>query len=213
MTSKRRERERRPARRPANREPRRRLLIVCEGKVTEPQYLRGFERWQRNNTVEIEIPNSQGVPLTLVQRAVELKETADTQAKRGRDAFLVFDEVWCVFDIDEHPKDKVNDARQLARARGIEVAVSNPCFELWILLHFRENPGARHRHDVQALVAEDLPGYDKHLRFDDLAGGVGDAERRAKALQTQADEEGEPHRNPTTGVYRLTESIARKSDG
>jgi hypothetical protein len=188
-------------------------LIVCEGKVTEPEYLHGFERWARNNTVEIEIPDSQGVPITLVETAVELKESADKQAKRNRDPFLAFDEVWCVFDIDEHPPDKVNDARQVASARGIELAVSNPCFELWILLHFRESPGARHRDNVKELVAEKLPGYDKHLRFDDLASGVEDATRRASALHTQADEEGESHRNPTTGVYRLTESIARKSDG
>ena len=127
MTSKRRERERRPARRTATREPKRRLLVVCEGRVTEPQYLRGLERW--------------------------------------------------------------------------------------VLLHFRESPGARHRNDVLGLVAEKLPGYHKHLRFDDLASGVEDAERRARALQTQADEEGEPNRNPTTSVYRLTESIGRKRGG
>lgn len=130
MTSKRRERERRPARRTATREPTRRLLVVCEGEVTEPQYLRGFERWVRNNTIKIEIPDKHGVPLTLVNRAAELKEAADRQAKREGDPFLAYDEVWCVFDIDEHPG--VNDARQLAEARGIELAVSNPCFELWM---------------------------------------------------------------------------------
>jgi hypothetical protein len=210
MSSKRRERERRPARRTATREPTRRLLVVSEGKVTEPEYLRGFWRWVRNNTIEIVFPDKHGVPLTLVKLAVKLKVSAEKQAKRERDGFLAYDEVWCVFDIDEHPG--VNDARQLARARGIKLAVSNPCFELWILLHFRESPGPRHRHNVMELVAEKLPGYDKHLRFDDLASGVEDADRRARALQTQADEEGEPHRNPTTGVYRLTESIARKTD-
>lgn len=211
MTSKRRERERRPARRKATREPKRRLLVVCEGRVTEPQYLRGLERWVRNNSIEIKIPDKHGVPLTLVKQAVELKESADRQAKHEKDRFLAYDEVWCVFDVDEHPG--LNDARQLAQARGIELAVSNPCFELWLLLHFRESPGARHRDDVLGLVAEKLPGYHKHLRFDDLARGVDDAERRARALQTQADEEGEPHRNPTTGLYRLTESIGRKNGG
>ena len=211
MTSKRRERQRRPARRTATREPKRRLLIVCEGRVTEPQYLRGFERWARNNTVEIVIPPLHGVPLTLVERAVVLSESAAAQAKREKDAFLAYDEVWCVFDIDEHPK--VNEARQLANARGIELAVSNPCFELWILLHFREHPGARHRHEVQSLVARYLPGYDKHLAFEDVSKGVPAAQLRARALQQQAAEEGEPHRNPTTGMFRLTESIAHKPDG
>jgi hypothetical protein len=47
------------------------------------------------------------------------------------------DEVWCVFDVDEHPK--LAEARDQANANGIQLAVSNPCFELWLLLHFQEH--------------------------------------------------------------------------
>ena len=37
-------------------------------------------------------------------------------------------EVWCVFDIDEHPK--VLEASQQAMDNGLKVAISNRCFEL-----------------------------------------------------------------------------------
>jgi hypothetical protein len=111
--------------------------------------------------------------------------------------------------VDEHDHSRFNDARQRAHARGIELAVSNPCFELWLLLHFRESPGARHRHHLQHLLAGFLPKYDKHLDFATLQGGVHDATLRAARLDRDAEEEGEPGRNPTTGVYRLTTSIAR----
>jgi hypothetical protein len=121
---------------------------------------------------------------------------------------LAYDEVWCVLDVDEHPK--LHEARQLANARGIELAISNPCFELWLLLHFRESPGAQHRHALQNMMKQFIVSYDKHLDFDLLSSGVVDATRLARRLADDAQEEGESGRNPTTGVYLLTDSIARR---
>ncbi|TCT22859.1 RloB family protein [Thiobaca trueperi] len=204
----RRKRVRQPARGAARRSPRRRLLLVCEGQVSEPEYFKQLKAWVRNNLVEIKIASEHGVPLTLVRQAEWLKLDAESEARSGADSFLAYDEVWCVFDVDEHPK--INEARQLAHARGIELAVSNPCFELWLLLHFRESPGARHRHDVQRMMREHIPSYDKHLDFKRLSTGIADAARRARRLDDEANEEGESGRNPTTGVYRLTESIERR---
>ena len=76
------------------------------------------------------------MPKTLVERAVAMKREAALEAKRKKDENLKYDQVWCVFDIDEHPF--VPEAKQQARDNGIEVAISNPCFELWALLHFRD---------------------------------------------------------------------------
>ena len=209
MSSGRRFRKRRPARRRATREPKRRLLVVCEGSVTEPSYLRGYEAWVRNATLELEIPSERGVPLTLVQIAKEKKAAAERAAKAAEDPFLAYDEVWCVFDIDEHPN--LNDAYNLARSNGILLAVSNPCFELWLLLHFRESPGPQSRHRLQKMMRNFVSDYDKHIDFSRFADLVADATRRAKRLDDDAREEGEAGRNPTTGVYRLTDSIRRES--
>ncbi|MEO5338687.1 MAG: RloB family protein [Magnetospirillum sp. WYHS-4] len=181
--------------------------MLCEGKVTEPEYLRGYERLKRNVALELDIAREQGVPLTLVKAALERKKRAEREAKRTGDSFIAYDEVWCVFDVDEHPR--INDAVQLAVANGICLAVSNPCFELWLLLHFRESPGPRHRDDMKRLLRDHLPGYDKHLQFDTVERGVENAVRRASRLDAEAAEVGERGRNPTSGVYNLTESIAR----
>jgi len=211
MGSDRRNRERRPARHTPSKPVKRRILIVCEGEVTEPEYFRGFERWARNNTVEIEIPAQHGVPLTLVQWAKKLKRDAKSAANREQDDFLAYDEVWCAFDVDEHPN--INNARQLAAAHGIKLAISNPCFELWLWLHFKESPGARHRRDLPRMIREHLwehlPDYDKHVDFERVAAGVANATRRARRLDDHAQAEGEAGRNPSTGIYRLTDSIAR----
>lgn len=209
MNDYRRNRDRRPARAAATKNPARRLLVVCEGTVTEPAYLRGFERHIRNATLVIDMPDDAhgAVPLTLVNRAHDLKRQAEKHARREKDAFLAYDEVWCVFDIDEHPH--INEAFQLAAANSIKLAVSNPCFELWLLLHFRESPGAWDRRDLQRMVGEFIVGYAKRLDFEAFKLQVGDVTRRARRLNQDADNEGEPGRNPTTGVYRLVDSIAR----
>ncbi|MBT3327545.1 MAG: RloB domain-containing protein [Gemmatimonadales bacterium] len=211
MASRKRRRSRRPARRRAIKEPKRRLLVVCEGERTEPEYLRGFQRHVRNATVEIEIPNERGDPKKLVEIAKERGDQARHDAARQRDDFLAFDEVWCVFDRDEHTR--FDDAVSMARDNGIELAVSNPCVELWLLLHFRDSPGARHRHDIQRLMRNHLPGYDKGIEFDAVAFGIKEASTRARRLDDDAQSMGEAGRNPTTGFYRLTDSIARRQGG
>lgn len=211
MGSQRRKRIRRPARRAAMRPPRRRLLVVCEGRRTEPDYIRGFERHVRNATVEIEIPGERGDPKKVVEIAKERTSEARAAARRSRDAFLDFDEVWCVFDRDDHPR--FHDACTMARDNGFELAISNPCVELWLLLHFRESPGMRHRDELHRMLREFLPDYDKRLDFDEVAGHVADATTRARRLDQDAEQMGEPGRNPTTGFYLLTDSIARVGDG
>ena len=72
-----------------------------------------------------------------------MKREAERVAKRQRDSYLAFDEVWCVHDVDDHPR--LDEARIMARDNDISLAVSNPCFELWLLLHFREDPGMQDR--------------------------------------------------------------------
>jgi hypothetical protein len=44
-------------------------------------------------------------------------------------------EAWCLFDRDEHGE--VDTAVAEASRNGVRVAVSHPCIELWLLLHFQ----------------------------------------------------------------------------
>lgn len=205
MARGRRHRERRPSRRAPFREPKPRILCVCEGQATEPQYLRGFKAWCKNPRVEIDIDNMHGVPLTLVQRAKDRKQEAEAQAKSQGDENLRYDEVWCVFDIDEHPN--VPRAKDMAEAHGIKLAISNAAFELWLILHFRESPGARHRRDLLRMLKEFIVDYDKNLDFESLKDGYDNAAARARRLDEDAASAGEAGRDPSTGVWRLTESI------
>lgn len=202
-----RHRNRPDARRTPDREPGRRILIVCEGAVTEREYFEAFRRWCKNPRVEIDFDGPAGVPLTLVGRAKQRKDEANREASRAGDDFLRYDEVWCAFDVDEHPH--VASARASAVAAGLRLAMSNPCFELWLLLHFADSPGMQHRHEMQRRLSALTPGVpNKHVDFEGLAAGYDDAYRRAERLARDAHDRGDDViGNPSTEVYLLTGSI------
>jgi hypothetical protein len=146
-----------------------------------------------------------GTPRTLVQRAVGLKRAAERLARNRRDTNLRYDEVWCVFDVDEHPF--LAEAQQQANDNHVEVALSNPCFELWILLHFRDQWAFIDRAAVQRECREFLPDYEKNVPCDALYPLYPEAVRRAVELQRWQETRGPAAANPSTRVYVLTERI------
>jgi len=104
------------------------VLICCEGGVTEPSYLNGLKTELRIRLVQIEVVPGPSNPKTLVDFAVRIKQKAVQDARKHNDDNLKYDEVWCVLDIDAH--EYVSEAKEKAIANKIELAISNPCFEL-----------------------------------------------------------------------------------
>lgn len=197
--------ERTLTRRSPSRDPLPLILVVCEGKVTEPEYLDAFRIAHGANTVRVRVESPGGDPRALVERAVRLRDEADREARRARDQNLRYDEVWCVFDVDQHQR--LEDARTEAERSRVRLAVSNPCFELWLLLHFAEQAAHLSSRQARDRLRKHLPSYDKHVSFADASGGYGEAVRRAQALDVRHTAAGSPGGNPSTGVHRLTERI------
>jgi hypothetical protein len=194
-------------RRGPTRSPKQRFLIVCEGEVTEPRYFRRLRHLLRS-LIELEILPG-GDPKTLVERAVQKRKEADNAASQKHDRYLAYDQVWCVCDVDEHPR--LNDALQQARDNGIAVALSNPCFELWALLHFQDQTAHIERGAVQHLCREHMPGYKKDLPCETLLQRHPEATERAIGLDHTNKTRGTPRGNPSTGVYRLVAEIKAQS--
>jgi hypothetical protein len=204
-------------------DPRPRILILCEGKLTEPTYFSHWRDLLRNSLLDITIDRRSGVPKTLVERAAERKRAAGSEARRRRDDNLLYDEIWCVFDVDEHPR--LDEARVQAHDNDIRVAISNPCFELWLILHFRSQKAYLTRHAAKDMAGSLLTGYDKELTaamFELLEGGYQDAVARCRELRMMHESGGSrPDANPSSGVCDLTERLresdrawrTRKSDG
>lgn len=191
-----------PGRRKASRTPYRRILAVCEGLVTEPEYLRGLKRYVRNPTLDIIVLKAAGVPKTLVDTAVEEKRASDQRRKRHLEDG--YDEVWAVFDRDSHPM--FEEARQKARDNHVWLAVSNPSFELWLLLHHQDQTAPLSRQKAAISLTQHDPSFDKHVDFDLYAPGLDAACERARELDRRA-QDGDTDGNPTTSVHALVESI------
>ena len=190
-------------RRFASRSPR--CSSFARGALTEKRYFKQFAKFHRNSLVDVIVEGGKGVPFSVVQAAKKLRDDAISDATRKSDEYLKYQSVWCVFDVDSHPNP--NGAKKMALTNGLNVAVSNPCFELWLLLHLRDCPGELHRHTAQEMLKKHVPGYHKDVDFEDYRAGYEKAVRGAKSLDQLAESMGQPGRNPTTGVYNLTEEI------
>ena len=184
------------------RPPRYVLRVLMEGKRTEPDYL--FVWVRRNGRVRLNLADTGMTPDALVRRAREYLRSQPRKRDR-RD----FDEIWCVFDTDVH--ENLPQALEEARQSGIKVAVSNPCFELWLVLHAQNQTAPIHRHAVQR-SSEEL-GFSDGKRIPDtarnrLVEAYGDAKQRARALDERHAGNGSPPReNPSTDVWRLVDRL------
>jgi len=190
-------------RRKSFREPNARFLIVCEGEVTEPAYFHDV-RCSERGVIHLEIVPG-GVPKSVVERAVEMKKESEREARSHKDDNLRYDHVWCVFDIDEHRL--VPEAKQQAQANSISLAVSNPCFELWFLLHFQDQTAYIKCKKVQQLCRKHMPRYVKTPDCDALRPHQTDAIERATQLENRQAKRDGTDANPSTGVHRLIQEI------
>lgn len=150
--------------------------------------------------VIVTVDEFHGAPLQLVETAAAQRSADLRAAKRGKgDAY---DQYWCVFDVDEHPY--VDQALQLAASSQISIAVTNPCIELWFLLHFRDQTADLHRHNAQE-ISSGLLGCAKvptAAALIQLVGRYEDARRRAQALDRKHELDGSPSgSNPSSSLW------------
>lgn len=119
------------------------ILIITEGSQTEPRYFQHFRTRQTN--IDIRVVGSRTSSgetdySNLVHKAIQIQNKNQISVSEG-------DAVWIVADgdVNYHNPDPVNTkdsqlrkARKIADTKGIQLAISNPCFELWYLLHFQK---------------------------------------------------------------------------
>lgn len=186
-------------------QPHRQLLVFTEGERTEDGYLVHWRRAYRD-AVLVTVDDFHGAPLSLVNHAVQAKRDEARDAARGRGR--PHDEVWCVFDRDQHPN--IPEALDKATANGIGIVLSNPCIELWFVLHFADQTAHMERGEAQRLSRE-LLGCDKALTGAALAtltSRYEDAKRRAEELDRKHAGDGSPrYSNPSSNMWRLVDRI------
>ncbi|MCK4614285.1 MAG: RloB domain-containing protein [Thermoplasmata archaeon] len=190
-----------------NRRPRNRLIIVCEGQKTEVNYFKGF-RTRYSNVEIIPMHGRCTDPKSIVKFAKEQIEKYDIDFKEG-------DGVWCAFDVDENSNDALKSAVELAektRKGKIRIALSNPSFEIWFLLHYRFNTSSRTRREALDEVKKFIPDYAKNKEvYSIVEDKLETAISNAKKLNVMHDKNNVDYysreSNPSSQVFQLIEFI------
>ena len=197
------------------------ILIVTEGEKSEPKYFEHFRTRQNNVEVRV-VPNSKNGGktdyLNLIRKASRICKDDDLSPKSG-------DSVWIVADGDvnyqaadaiKKKNEALTQARTTAEKEAYSLLISNPCFELWYLLHLRYTTAHLPDYDAvkKALEQAGIKDYEKHNDlYEQLASETIEVIKRAKRLEAHQVENGFTlplglDANPFTEVYRLVEKLA-----
>ncbi len=182
------------------RDPYDKVLIVCEGEKTEPNYFNGLKNHLRLKSANVAIVGEGATPAKIVERAKELE-------KREKERGDPFDKVFCVFDKDRHT-DYQKALDQLKARKNYAAITSVPAFEYWLILHFRYTTSPYQ--DTSALVRDlkkHLPDYEKNDAS--IFGKLQDKLETAKenAARSLEDRNRAKTDNPSTKVHILVQAL------
>jgi hypothetical protein len=191
-------------RRNPTREPYDVVLPVCEGSKTEPNYFKEARLAYQLSSLNIQIRQPPcNDPLTIVNFAIE-------QLTRDLD----YNRAYCVFDRDQHASfDQAirrAEESEVGTARRLFVIPSVPCFEIWILLHYRYTAGAYTAAGGQTAcerlireVRRHLANYEKGRTgvFAELSGMLNQA--LANAARLEKHNADTASLNPATRMHHL----------
>lgn len=211
--------ERRYARKAQRRKSRQivcKILIVCEGTKTEPNYFEAFKTLNGGTIVyDIDVRGLGQNTTDVVDKAIELKSKGD------------YDRVWAVFDKDSFSANKFNGAIIKAQNNGIGCAWSNEAFELWYLYHFMNRVTAMSRTEYKRAISEAVnmsPQYKKrkvyeyakndkdNYRIMTTYGSMENAIRFAEAKSCDYTDQRYATHNPCTMVFKLVRQLIGKDE-
>lgn len=168
------------------REQRRTILVATNGECTEIAYFSAlrYEPWISARIVPVV---ERGAPLSVVNGAARRRDRDD------------YDEAWAVCDVDQFI---TGEAELVASEKGVMIAWSNPCFEVWLLFHTGECGYVRDGKEAGRLLKRRVSDWHKtRLDFARFRDGIEAAITRAKAAGAA------PDNNPSTGVWQLIEAL------
>ncbi|MGM0613614.1 MAG: RloB family protein [Bacteroidota bacterium] len=210
-----------PYTRPEGKREARLIIIATEGRKTEPIYFGALKEKYLSSGVHVEIIDRK----TNSSNPERVMEALDEFADKYEIAYD--DELWMVVDRDYQSwgeKELSYVAQQCHRKKGYHLGLSNPAFEIWLLLHlvdidefsseekkrFYENRKvSAHKTLLKQEVSNHMPNGFRESDYDAeyLIQYVNQAIRQAKSLDKNPRE-----RWPNqvgTRVYRLAEKIKK----
>ena len=203
--------------RPEGKKTARLIVIASEGKETEKIYFNAVKNSKCAGNVHIEVLERESTDSSPDKVYAQLKKFQETYQLDDDD------ELWMVIDKDRWKTQTLAEiARLCNQNRFLHFSMSNPCFELWLLLHFedvslmsedemlalRENKRVSRRGDtwLKSRVRRAIGSYqESSYDASRLMPHVSIARNRAETLDINKTE-----RWPSaigTHVYRIIDSI------
>jgi hypothetical protein len=111
------------------------FVIASEGRLSEPQYFRHIasflSKTKKLGKQVIVEPLYREDNASDFRRVLSLLDEYKSKydLKKG-------DQLWCLVDADNWPEKNIAQAHQLCKQKQYEFCMTNPCFELWLLLHY-----------------------------------------------------------------------------
>jgi RloB-like protein len=170
------------------------VLILSNGARTEVDYFNSLKlSGLLGPSKKVTVKFRNGTPYDTVRAASEVQDYSD------------FDEAWAVCDVDTF---EIATAMELAANKGVSLALSQPCFEVWLIFHKTDScPSFDNADQARRALRRYVPSWDKgNLNFADFINGISDAVVRAR----RRDEP--PEANPSTAVWKVIVSLGVVSD-
>ena len=185
------------------------ILVAFEGKnKTENNYFSNYRLRDKDYIIKL-VPGNETDPINLVNKTIiKVKELGLNLEENDR-AYCIFDT-----DLDERKNMQIIKARKLAKKYHIIMITSNPCIELWFLLHFEYTTAWLSNNDVINKLKKYYPKYEKNINiFPEIKDKVSEAIKNAKKLESfqLANNKiiGMVDANPSTEMYKIVEELIK----
>jgi hypothetical protein len=160
-----------------------RFIISTEGRETEPVYFAMLQKEYQSIILKIlRGKKGESEPVKILKKA---------QRFAGKNYLTESDEVWLVIDRNTWKKEQLDETFRGCESNKFSLAVSNPCFEYWLLLHFETPPSC----DVDSAdkcrqrLRRHLPEFEKSkLPADILILNITEAIKRAEKQSSNVDQ-------------------------
>ncbi len=133
------------SRKPQNLIPRK-VFIFTEGSVTEQRYFQEFNEFFKIPQARVRVIDRESThssPDSVIGYVIDFQKSI-RKVESDISAHYVY---WLVVDTDRWGANlakTVDDAYQ----RNFDVAISNPCFEIWLLLHYQDADSVKDNESV-----------------------------------------------------------------
>jgi len=188
---------------------RRKLIILAtEGKnKTETLYFTQLEKKQDKYHFIFASSNDTD-PSGIINAAAKEARKQEISIKDGDFSAAVFD-----IDLDLNKINNIENTINFAKKKNVELYSSNPCFELWYLLHFAYSTKSYGSNlEVIKELRKYIPNYEKNrCDFNILDPLSYKAIANAKQMQKKVKEVNDGNiclvNNPNTDIYILVEKV------